>query len=310
MKPYFTIGQNKKLFNVDCLLLLDWIFETGLKIDLFIFSPPYNLGKKRTRDDGQRKKGKYDACSHGGPDYPDNFPESVWQAQLINVLKHCASVLNINGSIICNMKPKRVDDPLSGDRVEQSTDEWLVPALSGDLFKHKKLILDREDTHNHEPSLPYSTYEEATIFKKSKSEPYYNNELAISIDNTIKRFSDTKKFLEKNIDYKNLDDPRITKIFTNNRDIIPFPPVRTKEPHHSAPFSLHFAREQIFRWCPQGGLVCDPYSGGGTTMLACCYEKRGFIGSELVENSCKMTKERILKEINDIEKNYNTIKTY
>jgi DNA modification methylase len=321
MKPYFTIGQDKKLFNIDCFLLLDWMLEIGLKIDLFLFSPPYNLGRERKRKDGLRKDGKYDACSHGSPDYPDNFPEAVWRAQQIEVMKRCSLLLSPNGSISYNMKPKRVIDSLSGDKVEQSTDEWLVPALklSGVLFKQGKMILVRGSpvppnsvivtgftkkqlikgspvpsssikdmpkcsiigisTHNKEPSLLCPVYEEATIFKVPGFNPYYNN--------------------------------KISEIFATTNNVVPFPPIHTKDPNrHSAPFSLHFAREQILRWCPPGGLVCDPYSGGGTTMLACCYEKRGFIGSELIKGNCKKSRERILKEINDIKKNYNTIKTY
>jgi DNA modification methylase len=273
------------------------MLEMGLKIDLFLFSPPYNQGNKRKRKDGQRGKGEYDACSHGSPNYPDNLPEPVWKERLIEAVRRSGSCLSPNGLIICNTKPKRVN--FFGDKIEESADEWLVPALKPDLLKHGKLILvrgspispkDAEDknipinsiigisTHNNEPTLPNPTYEEATIFKKPKSKPYYNNE--------------------------------ISEIFTTSNNVVPFPPVRTKEPHHSAPFSLHFSRQQVFRWCPSGGLVCDIYSGGGTTMLACCYEKRGFIGSELIENNCQMTKERILKEINNIQKNYYTIKTY
>lgn len=49
---------------------------------------------------------------------------------------------------------------------------------------------------------------------------------------------------------------------------------------HNAPFPLSLAIRIIERWCPEGGLVCDPYSGSGTVMLACKISGRNFVGAE------------------------------
>jgi DNA modification methylase len=85
--------------------------------------------------------------------------------------------------------------------------------------------------------------------------------------------------------------------FTNTEEVWDFPIVRVRGERHSAPFDLHFARECLFRWCPPGGLVCDPYSGWGTTMLASCRENRRFIGTEIDRNSAEKAKKRILGEM-------------
>ena len=45
-------------------------------LDLIFTSPPYNIGSKSPRIDGQRKKGKYDPKSYGSiTGYADNLPE-------------------------------------------------------------------------------------------------------------------------------------------------------------------------------------------------------------------------------------------
>ena len=41
----------------------------GVKADLIFTSPPYNIGSKGKRKDGQRRFGLYDAKSYGAQDY-------------------------------------------------------------------------------------------------------------------------------------------------------------------------------------------------------------------------------------------------
>jgi DNA modification methylase len=118
------------------------------------------------------------------------------------------------------------------------------------LVLHDEAVLDRRSSHNNEPTFLQPTTERLYIFKKSRS---------------AKIYFDKKKF-------------------NSIRDLWYFPIVRDKDTgRHCAPFDLKFAREVVSGCCPPGGTVFDPYSGSGTTMLACSLEHRKFIGSEKME---------------------------
>lgn len=51
--------------------------------------------------------------------------------------------------------------------------------------------------------------------------------------------------------------------------------------------------EHWIRLCPEGGVVLDPFVGGGTTAIACINTHRNFIGCEINENTFEDAKNRI-----------------
>lgn len=50
---------------------------------------------------------------------------------------------------------------------------------------------------------------------------------------------------------------------------------------HPARWPYKLARDIIVCFCPPGGLVCDPFLGAGTTMIAALEEGRRFIGGDI-----------------------------
>ena len=55
------------------------------------------------------------------------------------------------------------------------------------------------------------------------------------------------------------------------------------------PLDKFNAEHCIKLWCPKNGIVCDPYSGSGTTMRASMNLGRKFIGSEIDKKSIKLS---------------------
>ena len=53
----------------------------------------------------------------------------------------------------------------------------------------------------------------------------------------------------------------------------------------------------------EGDLVLDNCIGSGTTALACVNTKRNFIGFEISEEYCKLSEERIQKELSQVKLN-------
>jgi DNA modification methylase len=214
-------------------------------VDLICSSPPYNIGSKAPRKDGYRSKGKFDPKSFGAiRGYEDNLPEEEYQQSQRDFLIACSLMIKDNGIIAYNHKNRHRNKELI------SPHRWFPHDV---LTLQDEIVLDRKSSHNNEKSFMQPTTERLYIFKKPYKVPTYLNKT-------------------------------VTESFTSTKDIWPFPIIKDRSAdRHCAPYDLKFAREVLFRYCPPGGLVCDPYSGSGTTMLACYIEGRRFIGSEKME---------------------------
>ena len=59
----------------------------------------------------------------------------------------------------------------------------------------------------------------------------------------------------------------------------------------------------IKTYSKEGDVILDNCIGSGTTALACIRTKRNFIGIELSEEYCKLSEERIQKELSQVKLN-------
>jgi site-specific DNA-methyltransferase (adenine-specific) len=62
-----------------------------------------------------------------------------------------------------------------------------------------------------------------------------------------------------------------------------------------APFPIEIPLNCILSCTKEGDIVLDPFSGSGTTAVACIKTNRNFIGIELSEEYCKIANERLSK---------------
>lgn len=70
-------------------------------------------------------------------------------------------------------------------------------------------------------------------------------------------------------------------------------PLRSQGARHNAAFPLELAQAILAAWSQPGDLVCDPYSGSGTTALAAKGMRRRFIGAERLKKYHTLALERI-----------------
>lgn len=129
------------------------------------------------------------------------------------------------------------------------------------LRPYDHIIWDRMSSHNHERSFVHPQHEDLYVFCKPGKKPYFINEGLGSVWRIAKA-------------------PR---------------------GFHCAPFPLELARRVIRLWCPPGGMVCDPYSGSGTTMLAAYLEGRSFVGAELMPNYFQQSIEWFLEAVENAD---------
>ncbi len=237
------------LYNCSCLDLLAW--RDFPKVDLFLTSPPYNIGSKSPKKITNRAKGGYDAKSFRGiTDYQDSIPEDVYQAQQIHFINTCLKHLTTSGVIAYNHKNRYKNHSVI------SPYQWI---LKSNATVVTEITWDRGSTHENGLTHPRMIEEKIFILSNGGKCFYAPSDKSIPNPSTIWRIN------------------------------------RQNETSHNAAFPMELAERLITLFCPEYGVVCDPYSGSGTTMIATARlnKGRGFIGSELLEQNCIMAKQRL-----------------
>lgn len=62
---------------------------------------------------------------------------------------------------------------------------------------------------------------------------------------------------------------------------------------NEAPFPEYLAEFFIRSFCPPGGVVCDPFSGSGTTCAVAAMHDRHYIGIDIRQSQVNLSRERI-----------------
>lgn len=229
---------------------------TNVTADLILTSPPYNIGSRAPRRDGQRRGGKFDPKSYGAiTDYPDDLPEDEYQDNQAQFFLWAAEHLSPNGTLVYNHKPRRRDGMMLHPAA------WFLrPEVTRVLTLMEEVIWDRGSTHNHGRGLMWPTTERLYVFRRADGR--------YRLDNTAE--------LPERADVWRID--------------------RAKANGHNAPFPGALAHGVITAWSAPGELVCDPYTGSGTVALAAQNLGRRFVGSELSPKYHKLALARLYPE--------------
>ena len=232
-------------------------------VDTIITSPPYNIGSKSMKSVGGRKDGGFDRKNFSAiTEYKDDLSEEDYQEQQILFLQWCARKLKPQGVLIYNHKDRHVRNAII------SPLQWIFQQT--DLLLRDKVVWDRRSTHNHCKKYVYQQHE--CLYVLSKSSNFY---------------------------FKNSGDPGSSRKGVGS--VWSIPKVSKSNNPHNAPFPLLLAERCVRLWTPEGGVVCDPYSGSGTTLIAADRLGRNFVGSEKYKKHIGMTLDRTKEEGIDVE---------
>ena len=213
-------------------------------IDLIFTSPPYNIGSKCPRIDGRRKDGGYDPKSYGGiTGYADSLPEGDYQDQQVAFLQWCLQALKDDGTLVYNHKPRRKNMSLVHPL------QWILRVPG--LVLMEEIIWDRGSTHNHANRLFWPTTERLYVLRKAEGRYRFIN--------------------------------RADLPFRDDHWHVPLNSSKAASTNHACPFSDQLTAGVLAAFSKPGDLVCDPYSGSGTTAVVAAEMERRFIGAERSE---------------------------
>lgn len=223
-------------------------------VQLACFSPPYNLGK-----------------SYGDGGSADTMRATFYHGWLIQVLSEVSRILKPGGVVFLQvgstvdwqdrLMPLDVllyEDLRRSGLTFQSRIVWTVPHG----LTPKTRLADR--------------YETVLVF--SKGEPVFNpNAIRIPQKNPGKRaFKGPNK--------GKLSGSPLgawpTNVWSDIGSVRHNQPGK-KHGNHPAPFPLKLAKRAILAYSMPGDLICDPFSGSGTTHEAAIQAGRAFVGADL-----------------------------
>lgn len=248
-----------KLYNGDCLEIMQQLIEEGVKVDAIITSPPYNFCTKRR-----------DCYYDNGYSEIDNLTEQEYLNVRTNEFKLFSKLID-DGVILYNLSYSSENPILPNLLITKIHNE--TEFTVADIIAWKK-----------NTAIPFQTSPTKLsrivelIYVIVKKEYLHN----FKTNKEISRVNEkTNQKFYKN--YVNFIDAR-------NND--------GKQSNHKATYSTELCEKLIDIYVPDGCLVLDPFMGIGTTGVACQNLNRNFIGIELCEEYFKIAEERIGETIN------------
>jgi len=254
------------------LFLVNGSFESLLgrfrdKVKMVFGSPPYNLSSRGpVKKVGGRKKGKYDSRSYSNPEthseYSQFDSEEIYNQWMVDCVGTFSELICQDGVIILNHKDRRKNG------VILSPHDWITPAKSKyglDLIG--KVVWDRKSSVNNGIHTLTNIHETIYVLGKSGVKKRYFNKVHICQDGVYKGVPDVIRI---NPDTKN---------------------------NHPAPFPTDLPAIFMALYTRPGDLVCDPFSGSGTTALAAAVMRRSFVGSEICYKYWIQSRMRLVDEL-------------
>lgn len=260
--------ERYKLYQGDCLEVMDKLIEEGVKVDLTVTSPPY--------DDLR------------------NYNNSlVWNFDIFKqVANKLYSITKDGGVVVWVVNDKTKNGSETGTSFKQA-------------LYFKEIGFNLHDTMIYYKNNPIPTngnrYHQhfEYMFVLSKGKPYVFN--PIMEECKYKGIANMKnRGKEGELKYKKINRTKKKKIgnvfFYNvgggisTKDKIAF--------KHPAIFPEKLAEDNIISWSNEGDIVLDCFMGSGTTGKMALLNNRKFIGIEKVEEYFEISKQRIEKYSN------------
>ena len=256
-----------KIYNIDCLIGIKELQDSS--IDLVITSPPYNV------DLGNNKyhKSPYDL-------YNDNKDHQQYIKWLKEVFAELFKKQCIGGRCCINIGDgKNGAVPTSSDIIQFMKEIGYIPITH--IVWDKSQVGNRTSWGSfNSPSCPSfpTPFEHILIFAKGDRKLQKKGETDLTKEEFIEWSLALWKFA---------------------------PETKQKAFGHNAMFPEELPKRCIKMFSWKDANVCDPFSGAGTVAVACQKLGRNYVGFEISEEYCKISNERLQKELSQTKLNNN-----
>lgn len=256
MKLYSS-NENYKLYNGDCIEVMNYFANNNIKIDKIITSPPYNIIRPNSTDRG------YDL-------YKDGMTNDEYINWTIDIFNLYDKILKQNGCIIYNMS--------YGTENTEAMSLTIAEILKKTNFTLADIIVWNKynATPNNVSSNKMTRICEFVYIFCRRNEFY--------------TFTSNKKIIGYREDTQQPIYENVFNYFkAQNND--------ESTELNKATYSTEFVLNIIDRYVKKDDIVLDNFSGTGTTIKACLQRNINCIGIELSEKQCKYTIDRLKKGI-------------
>ncbi len=260
-EPYYE-NASAIIYNMDCLVALKKLGESGIIIDSTITSPPYNIGKE----------------------YEKVMPVDKFIDWLIEISDSIYRITKNDGSYLLNVGYLEV--PNKGRAVP----------ITYLLWDKIKFYLNQEIIWNYGAGVAAKHYlsprnEKILWYLKDKENYTFNLD---DIRDPDVKYPNQKKNgkLRCNTLGKNPSDVwQIAKVTSGaNRS-------SDERTNHPAQFPADLISRMVVGFTNEGDLILDPFMGSGTTAEVCMNNNRYSLGFEIREDYCQTIMNRLESEI-------------
>lgn len=267
-----------KVYHEDCLGFMDKLMDSGVKIDIIITSPPYNINKEYSS-------------------YHDNRLEKDYLSWLRSIAKKSVNVLKDDGSFFLNVGaihsepilPFKIAQQFTkGDYRIQNVIHWIKSVtIEKEDIGRNNLLQDDISVGHFKPIVSkrfLSDFQEY-IFHFTKTGRLELSKLSIGVQYQDKTNIGRWKSATQD------------KRDRGNVWFIPYPTVTEHRPHPAVfPEKLPCLCIKL-HGIKDGLLVYDPFMGIGSTALACLSLGIDYLGTEIDEQYVRIARENITQRV-------------
>ena len=266
-----------EIYQEDCVRFMDKLCSQGMRVDVIITSPPYNINKDYRS-------------------YFDNRERNEYLSWLFRVAKRSFLILKHEGSFFLNLGGSSLDPLLPFEAAKSFIKAGYI--LQNTIHWIKSISLEKEDVAKN--NVIQDDHLSVGHFKPIVSERFLTD-LQEYIFHFTKKGNVKLDKLAAGVPYQDKTNiGRWKSAKQDRRDrgnvwFIPYPTIQEGRPHPAVfPEKLPYLCTRL-HGIKSDMLVYDPFMGIGNTALACINQGIQYIGTEIDADYIRIARENIVE---------------
>lgn len=262
-----------KIFNADCVEVMNNMIADNFKVDLILTSPPYNTGGKSTSIKlRENHQSRYDV-------YVDLKSCDEYRKWCVDLFNKFDNVLNQNGVVLWNVS-------YGNNHTFDIMQNMVCFLVIADLIEKTEFCIADKIVWKKSNALPNNV-------SANKLTRIVEDVYVFCRKSELNDFNCNKKKIGVSVNGQNIYENVFNFIEAKNND--------GSNKYNKATFSSEFVIKLLNIYAKENAVVYDPFMGTGTTAIGCKKLKLNYVGSELSKNQCEYAEKRLSFD-NDISR--------